>query len=178
MLCKEEHAKALDKTVFPGMQGGPLEHIIAAKAICFREAMEPNFKTYAKQIIANAKVLAETLMQGGVRLASGGTDNHLLLCDMTSVELTGKIAEEALDKAAITVNKNMIPFDKRKPLDPSGVRIGTAALTTRGMREDEMKRVGKWILEVLRAPIDEAVLKRVRGEIGEFTKNFPVPGIA
>jgi len=178
VLCKEAHAKALDKTVFPGMQGGPLEHIVAAKAICFREAMEPSFKTYARQIVANAKALAETLMQGGIRLASGGTDNHLMLCDMTSVGLTGKMAEESLDKAAITVNKNMIPFDQRKPLDPSGIRIGTAALTTRGMREDEMKRVGKWILEVLRAPNDEAVLQRVRGEIGEFTKSYPVPGIA
>jgi glycine hydroxymethyltransferase len=178
VLCKETHAKNLDKTVFPGMQGGPLEHIVAAKAICFREAMEPSFKDYARQIVANAKTLAETLMQGGVRLASGGTDNHLMLCDMTSVGLTGKIAEESLDKAAITVNKNMIPFDQRKPLDPSGIRIGTAALTTRGMREADMKRVGKWILEVLRAPNDEAVLKRVRGEIGEFTKSYPVPGIA
>ncbi|HEV8070109.1 MAG TPA: serine hydroxymethyltransferase [Planctomycetaceae bacterium] len=177
VLCKEAHAKALDKTVFPGMQGGPLEHVVAAKAICFREAMEPSFKTYARQIVANAKALAETLMQGGIRLASGGTDNHLMLCDMTSVGLTGKIAEESLDKAAITVNKNMIPFDQRKPLDPSGIRIGTAALTTRGMREDEMKRVGKWILEVLRAPNDEVVLQRVRGEIGEFTKSYPVPGI-
>jgi glycine hydroxymethyltransferase len=177
VLCKEEHAKNLDKTVFPGMQGGPLEHIIAGKAICFREAMDPSFKGYARQIVANAKTLADTLLQGGVRLASGGTDNHLILCDMTSVGLTGKIAEESLDKAAITVNKNMIPFDQRKPLDPSGVRIGTAALTTRGMREDEMKRVGKWILEVLRAPNDEAVLQRVRGEIGEFTKSYPVPGI-
>jgi glycine hydroxymethyltransferase len=178
VLCKETHAKALDKTVFPGMQGGPLEHIVAAKAICFREAMEPAFKDYARQIIANAKTLAETLMQGGVRLASGGTDNHLMLCDMTSVGLTGKIAEESLDKAAITVNKNMIPFDQRKPLDPSGIRIGTAALTTRGMREAEMKRVGKWILDVLRAPNDETVLQRVRGEIAEFTKSYPVPGIA
>jgi glycine hydroxymethyltransferase len=178
VLCKETHAKALDKTVFPGMQGGPLEHIIAAKAICFREAMDPSFKNYARQIVANAKALAETLMQGGIRLASGGTDNHLMLCDMTSVGLSGKIAEESLDKAAITVNKNMIPFDQRKPLDPSGIRIGTAALTTRGMREDEMKRVGKWILEVLRAPADESVIKRVRSEIGEFTKSYPVPGIA
>jgi glycine hydroxymethyltransferase len=178
VLCKEAHAKALDKTVFPGMQGGPLEHIIAAKAICFREAMDPSFKTYARQIVANAKTLAETLVQGGIRLASGGTDNHLMLCDMTSVGLTGKIAEESLDKAAITVNKNMIPFDQRKPLDPSGIRIGTAALTTRGMREDEMKHVGKWILEVLRAPTDENVLQRVRGEIGEFTKSYAVPGIA
>jgi glycine hydroxymethyltransferase len=177
VLCKEEHAKALDKSIFPGMQGGPLEHIIAAKAICFREASEPGFKTYARQIVANAKTLAETLMQGGIRLASGGTDNHLMLCDMTSVGLTGKIAEESLDKAAITVNKNMIPFDQRKPLDPSGIRIGTAALTTRGMREEEMKRVGQWILDVLRAPNDEKTLQRVRGAIGEFTKGYPVPGI-
>jgi glycine hydroxymethyltransferase len=178
VLCKETHAKALDKSVFPGMQGGPLEHIVAAKAICFREALEPGFKDYARQIVANAKTLADTLMQGGIRLASGGTDNHLMLCDMTSVGLTGKIAEESLDKAAITVNKNMIPFDQRKPLDPSGIRIGTAALTTRGMREAEMKRVGKWILEVLRAPTDETVIQRVRGEIGEFTKSYAVPGIA
>jgi glycine hydroxymethyltransferase len=178
ILCKEAHAKAIDKTVFPGMQGGPLEHIVAAKAVCFREALQPSFKDYARQIIANARVLAETLMKGGVRLASGGTDNHLMLCDVTAVGLTGKIAETALDRAAITVNKNMIPYDQRKPLDPSGIRIGTAALTTRGMREDAMKRVGGWILEVLRAPEDAAVTERVRREIGEFTKDYPVPGIA
>lgn len=177
VLCKEAHAKALDKTVFPGMQGGPLEHVVAAKAVCFREALQPAFKDYARQIVANAKTLAESLMQGGIRLASGGTDNHLMLCDVTAVGLTGKIAEAALDRAAITVNKNMIPYDQRKPLDPSGIRIGTAALTTRGMREAEMKRVGAWILQVLRAPEDEAVLTRVRGEIAEFTKSFPVPGI-
>ena len=146
VLCKEPHAKALDKTIFPGMQGGPLEHIIAAKAVCFREAMQPAFKDYGRQIVANSKTLAETLMQGGIRLASGGTDNHLMLCDVTAIGLTGKIAEEALDRAAITVNKNMIPYDQRKPLDPSGIRIGTAALTTRGMKESEMKRVGAWIL--------------------------------
>jgi glycine hydroxymethyltransferase len=177
VLCKEAHAKALDKTVFPGMQGGPLEHIIAAKAVCFREAMLPAFKEYGRQIVANAKTLAETLMRGGIRLASGGTDNHLMLCDVTAVGLTGKIAEEALDRAAITVNKNMIPYDQRKPLDPSGIRIGTAALTTRGMKEAEMKRVGAWILQVLRMPADTGVLDRVRSEISEFTKAFPVPGI-
>ena len=177
VLCKEGHAKALDKTIFPGMQGGPLEHIIAAKAVCFREAMQPSFKEYGRQIVANSKTLADTLMQGGIRLASGGTDNHLMLCDMTAVGLTGKIAEVALDRAAITVNKNMIPYDQRKPLDPSGIRIGTAALTTRGMRESEMKRVGAWILQVLRAPEDAAVLQRVRNEIAEFTKGYPVPGI-
>jgi glycine hydroxymethyltransferase len=177
VLCKEGHAKALDKTIFPGMQGGPLEHIIAAKAVCFREAMQPAFKEYGRQIVANSKTLAETLLQGGIRLASGGTDNHLMLCDVTAVGLTGKIAEESLDRAAITVNKNMIPYDQRKPLDPSGIRIGTAALTTRGMRESEMKRVGAWILQVLRVPEDAAVLQRVRNEIAEFTKAYPVPGI-
>jgi len=177
VMCKEAYAKDLDKTVFPGLQGGPLEHIIAAKAVCFLEALQPSFKTYAKQIVANAKVLADTLMSGGIKLASGGTDIHLMLCDVTAIGLTGKIAEQALDLAGITVNKNMIPYDVRKPLDPSGIRIGTAALTTRGMKEDEMKRVGGWILAVLRAPEDATVSERVRGEIAAFTKAYPVPGI-
>jgi Glycine/serine hydroxymethyltransferase len=177
ILCKEEHAKAVDKTVFPGLQGGPLMHIIAAKAVCFHEALQPSFAEYARQVVANAKTLSETLMAGGIRLASGGTDNHLMLCDMTAIGLSGKIAEEALDRAGITVNKNMIPYDQRKPLDPSGIRIGTAALTTRGMKQDEMKKVGAWILEVLKSPDDTSVATRVRGEIAEFARNFPVPGI-
>ncbi len=178
ILSRKEYAKDIDRSVFPGMQGGPLCHIIAAKAICFGEALQPEFKAYGQQIIDNARTLAETLVAGGISLASGGTDNHLMLCDVTSIDLTGKIAEKALDRAGITVNKNMIPFDKRKPLDPSGIRIGTAALTTRGMKEDEMKRVGAWILEVLAAPRDEAVTKKVSGEIAEFASAFPVPGIA
>lgn len=177
VLTKATHAKEIDKTVFPGMQGGPLMHIIAAKAVCFDEALQPSFKEYGRQIVANAKTLAEVLMGGGVKLASGGTDNHLMLCDVTPLGLTGKIAEIALDKAHITVNKNMIPFDQRKPLDPSGIRIGTAALTTRGMKEGEMKKVGAWILEILRAPEDQATITRVQGEIRELTKSFPVPGI-
>jgi len=177
ILTKKENAKAINRTVFPGMQGGPLMHIIAAKAVCFLEALRPEFKAYAGQIIANAQVLAETLTAGGITLASGGTDNHLMLADVTAVGLSGKIAEEALDRAGITVNKNMIPYDKRKPLDPSGIRIGTAALTTRGMNEDAMRSVGNWILSVLGAPEDTAVIERVRGEIREFTKDFPVPGI-
>lgn len=177
ILCQEQHAKEIDKVVFPGLQGGPLMHIVAAKAVCFQEAMQPSFKEYGRQIVANAKTLAETLSSGGIKLASGGTDNHLMLCDMTSIGLTGKIAEKSLDHAGITVNKNMIPYDQRKALDPSGIRIGTAALTTRGMREDEMKSVGKWILRVLNAPEDTSVIESVRGEIREFTKNFPVPGI-
>lgn len=176
ILTKKANAKDIDRTVFPGMQGGPLMHIIAGKAVCFAEAMKPEFKTYAEQVISNAKTLAEVLMAGGITLASGGTDNHLILCDMTAVGLSGKIAEEALDKAGITVNKNMIPYDKRKPLDPSGIRIGTAALTTRGMKNDEMNRVGAWILEVLKAPENAAAQEKIRGEIRDFAQSYPVPG--
>lgn len=178
VLCKQEYAQTLDKTVFPGLQGGPLMHIIAAKAVCFLEALQPSFKQYAAQIIENAKTLAETLQRGGLKLASGGTDNHLMLCDVTAIGLTGKIAEAALDRAGITVNKNMIPYDQRKPLDPSGIRIGTPALTTRGMKADEMRQVGEWILEVLRAPDDAKLTDRVRQEISEFAEKYPVPGIA
>lgn len=177
VLCREEYAKDLDRWVFPGLQGGPLMHIIAAKAVCFHEALLPTFKDYARQIIANAKVLAETLQSGGIRLVSGGTDNHLMLCDVTSIDLTGKIAEKALDEAGITVNKNMIPFDERKPLDPSGVRIGTAALTTRGMKEPEMKKVGAWILRTLKSSDNADALKTIRGEIAEFARAYAVPGI-
>ncbi|MCA9096061.1 MAG: serine hydroxymethyltransferase, partial [Planctomycetaceae bacterium] len=178
VLMKKKYAKDLNREVFPGIQGGPLEHVIAGKAVCFKEAATDDFKAYARQIVANAKALAETLMAGGIKLASGGTDNHLMLCDVTAIDLSGKIAEEALDKAGITVNKNMIPYDQRKPLDPSGIRIGTAALTTRGMKEDEMKKVGAWILKVLGAPEDEANIATVKGEIEEFAQSFPVPGIA
>jgi len=178
ILTKENNARALDRTVFPGMQGGPLAHIVAAKAVCFHEALQPEFTTYAQRIVANAQTLAETLMAGGIMLASGGTDNHLMLADVTAIGLTGKVAEQALDRAAITVNKNMIPFDQRKPLDPSGIRIGTAALTTRGMGEPEMRQVGKWILEVLNQPEDTTVSERVRSEITDFCQAFPVPGIA
>ena len=177
ILTRAANARAIDKTVFPGMQGGPLVHIIAAKAVCFLEALQPEFKAYARQIVANAKTLAEALLAGGIKLASGGTDNHLMLADVTAIGLSGAIAEKALDRAGITVNKNMIPFDQRKALDPSGIRIGTPALTTRGMKEAEMKRVGGWILQVLRAPDDAAVGDRVRGEIREFSKSYPVPGI-
>lgn len=177
VLCRQQHAAALDKTVFPGMQGGPLMHIVAAKAVCFGEAAQPSFKTYAQQVVDNARVLAEELMKGGIRLASGGTDNHLMLCDMTSVGLTGKLGEQALDRAGITVNKNMIPFDQRKPLDPSGIRIGTAALTTRGMKSDDMRKVGEWILEVLRNHDNYDIVGRVREEVRQFAKSFPVPGV-
>ena len=178
VLTREANARNLDRSIFPGMQGGPLCHIVAGKAVCFGEALEPSFREYAQSVIDNAQVLAETLVAGGLQLASGGTDNHLMLADVTPVGLTGKIAEESLDRAGITVNKNMIPFDQRKPLDPSGVRIGTAALTTRGMGTDEMKRVGGWILEVLGAADDESVGEKVRDEIAAFCSDFPVPGIS
>lgn len=177
VLCRKESAKDLDRSVFPGMQGGPLMHIVAAKAVCFGEALKDNFKQYAQQVVDNAQTLAETLTSGGLRLASGGTDNHLMLCDVTAIDLGGSIAETTLDRAGITVNKNMIPFDQRKPMDPSGIRIGTAALTTRGMKQDEMQRVGGWILQALRNTENESELDRIRGEIKEFAAAFPVPGI-
>jgi glycine hydroxymethyltransferase len=177
-MCKAEYAKDLDRTVFPGIQGGPLMHVVAGKAVCFGEALHADFKTYAQQIIDNAKVLAETLIAGELPLSSGGTDNHLMLADMTAIGLTGRLAEEALGRAGITVNKNMIPFDERKPLDPSGIRIGTPALTTRGMGTDQMKLIGNWMLEVLRSPDDEAVSTSVRRAVLELCQQFPVPAAA
>ena len=177
-LSKEEYGKTINSRVFPGIQGGPLMHVVAGKAICFAEAMQPEFKQYGQQVIDNAKALAEVLLAGGLKLVSGGTDNHLLLVDVTPLGLGGKLAEHALDHCGITVNKNMIPFDERKPVDPSGVRVGTPALTTRGMGVAEMKTIGKWMLEALRAPEDDAVLKRISGEIKTLCKQFPVPAAA
>ncbi len=177
ILCRKEHAANVDRSVFPGIQGGPLMHIVAAKAVCFGEALRPEFKAYGQQIVDNARTLAETLMSGGLRLVSGGTDNHLMMCDVTTIGLSGKIGEHALEKSGITVNKNMIPYDQRKPMDPSGVRIGTAALTTRGMKTDEMKRVGAWILAALKGHDNAAELERIRLEIAEFARAYPVPGI-
>ena len=175
VLCKSEYARDLDRSVFPGLQGGPLMHVVAGKAVCFGEALQPEFKTYCQQVINNAQALAEVLIAGGLRLMSGGTDNHLMLVDVTSLDIAGKIAEEALDRCGITVNKNMIPFDERKPLDPSGIRVGTPALTTRGMAEDEMRTIGDWMLQVLRSPEDESVLQRIRQEVSNLCQNFPVP---
>jgi glycine hydroxymethyltransferase len=175
ILCKEAWIQKVNSAVFPGMQGGPLMHVIAAKAIAFAEALQPGFKAYGQQIIANAKTLADELIKAGFRLVSGGTDNHLLLVDVVSRGTTGKVAEQALDAAGITVNKNMIPFDQRPPLDPSGVRIGTPALTTRGMKEAEMRTIGKWIGEVLAAPEDKGVQERVHGQVRELCQQFPAP---
>lgn len=175
ILCRQDDLKAINRSVFPGIQGGPLMHVIAGKAVCFGEALQDEFKTYARQVVANAKTLAETLLSSGLRLVSGGTDNHLLLVDVTAVGLGGKLAEATLERCNITVNMNMIPFDTRKPMDPSGIRIGTPALTTRGMGEDEMRKIGGWIYEALTHAEDEAVLARIGGEIRELCESFPVP---
>jgi glycine hydroxymethyltransferase len=175
ILCREQYLKDINRSVFPGIQGGPLMHIVAAKAVCFGEALTDDFKAYGRQVVDNAKALAETLMSAGLRLVSGGTDNHLMLVDVTAVGLGGKKAEATLDHCGITVNMNMIPFDTRKPMDPSGIRIGTPALTTRGMGTEEMKRVGAWIHEALTHCDDQAVLSRIAGEIRELCEHFPVP---
>lgn len=175
VLCRQEYAADLNRSVFPGLQGGPLMHVVAGKAVCFGEALKPDFKTYAASIIKNAKTLAETLVAGGLSLVSGGTDNHLLLVNVTGLGIGGSTAEKALGACEITVNKNMIPYDQRKPMDPSGIRIGTPALTTRGMGEAEMKKIGSWILEALKSPTDAAVHARIRSEVAELCKTFPVP---
>ena len=176
ILCKQAYAKDVDRAVFPGIQGGPLMHVIAGKAACFGEVLTPAFTKYAQQVVENAKTLADVLMTGGAKLVSGGTDNHLILADVTALGTTGRQAEQALDRCGITVNKNMIPFDQRKPMDPSGIRIGTPALTTRGMGSDEMHCIGGWILDVLRSPEDEELTERIRGQVGELCRQFPVPG--
>jgi glycine hydroxymethyltransferase len=177
IMCKEEHAKRVNKAIFPGLQGGPHDHITAARAVAFAEALKPDFQEYAAQVIKNAKVLAEELMNYGFKIISDGTDNHLMLIDMGSKESTGKIAEKALEDAGLSVNKNMIPYDPRTPFDPSGIRIGTPAVTTRGMKEDEMKTLARWINEVCENPEDEATLERVKAEVKTLCANFPVPGV-
>jgi glycine hydroxymethyltransferase len=174
ILSRQEFAAAIDKVVFPGIQGGPLVHIIAAKAVCFQEARQPEFRDYARQIVANAKVLAETLAAEGFRIISGGTDTHVMLVDVFSKGMLGSEAEKALGEAGITVNKNAIPFDTNPPLRPSGIRLGTPAVTTRGMREAEMQQIGRWIAEVLNARTEPAVLARVRRQVLELAENFPL----
>ncbi|MDX8047720.1 serine hydroxymethyltransferase [Gracilibacillus sp. S3-1-1] len=174
VLCKEEFAKKLDKTVFPGLQGGPLMHVIAAKAVAFKEALQPSFKEYAKNIIENAKKFGEVLEAEGIRTVSGGTDNHLLLLDVRGLELTGKDAEAALDEVGITTNKNTIPFDPESPFVTSGVRVGTAAVTTRGFGEAEMEEVAKIIALTLKNPKDEATLQEARERVTALTSKFPL----
>ena len=174
VMCKEAFAKDLDRAVFPGIQGGPLMHVIAAKAVSFKEALTEEFRDYQRQIVANAKRLAERLIERGFRIVSGGTDNHVFLLDVAAAGLTGKVAEKALEAAGITVNKNTIPYDPNPPLVASGIRIGAPALTTRNMREPEMDQVGDFIAEVLRAHEDSAVHERVRGQVRELCERFPL----
>jgi glycine hydroxymethyltransferase len=174
ILSKADLGPAIDKTVFPGMQGGPLVHIMAAKAICFHEAMQPEFKDYARQVVANAKVLAATLAGQGFRIISGGTDTHVMLVDVFAKGMLGSEAEKALGEAAITVNKNAIPFDQNPPLKPSGIRMGSPALTTRGMKEDEMRQIGRWIAEALEHRSDTSVLNKIRRQVLDLAEAFPL----
>jgi glycine hydroxymethyltransferase len=177
LMCKQLHAKAIDRAVFPGLQGGPHNHTTAAIAVALGEAATPAFKTYAHQIVANSRALAAGLRERGFDLVSGGSDNHLILCDLTGKGVPGKVASRALDQAGIVVNYNTVPFDPRKPFDPSGIRIGTAATTSRDMKEAEMKRIAAWIDEVVARPDDETVTRRVAAEVAEMCRSHPAPGI-
>jgi glycine hydroxymethyltransferase len=174
VLAKAEHAEKLDKSMFPGLQGGPLMHIIAAKAVCFGEALTEGFRAYQRRVVGNARVLGETLVANGFDLVSGGTDNHLLLVDLRRHALTGRTAEEALHRAHMTVNKNAVPNDPQKPWVTSGIRVGTPALTTRGMGEDEMRAIGGWMARVLEKPADEALAREVGGQVLELTAGYPL----
>jgi len=175
VMCRANWIAKINSAVFPGLQGGPLMHVVAAKAVAFLEASQPEFKTYIAQTLVNAKVLAEEMQRHGYPVSSGGTDNHLMLVDVFAKGVTGKQAEVALDKAGITVNKNMIPFDSRPPMDPSGIRLGTPALTTRGMKADDMKKVAAWISQVLANHDDTAALERIRGEVRSLCEQYPAP---
>jgi glycine hydroxymethyltransferase len=179
LMCTEEHAKAIDKAIFPGLQGGPHNHTTAAIAVALKEAATPEFSAYAHQIVANAKALAAELTARGFDLVSGGTDNHLILVDLTSKGVTGKVAAKALDKARLETNFNTVPFDPRKPFDPSGLRIGTPSVTSRGMGESEMRQIAAWMDEVVTAAAsgDDATLDRVAGEVTDLCKGFPAPGL-
>lgn len=177
LMCKEGHAKAIDRAVFPGLQGGPHNHTTAALAVALREAATQEFQKYAVQIVANAKALAAAMNERGFTLITGGTDNHLILCDLTSKNVSGKIAAKALDAAGIELNYNSVPFDTRKPFDPSGIRIGTAAVTSRGFKEPQMVQIAEWMAQVVAAPADETLGRRISGEIRELCAKFPAPGI-
>ncbi|MGA9087101.1 MAG: serine hydroxymethyltransferase, partial [Methanoregula sp.] len=174
IMCNSEYAQAIDKAVFPGMQGGPLMHTITAKAVCFEEALKPSFTEYNKQIVKNAKVLAETLMDNGIRLVSGGTDNHLMLIDLTGQHLTGLEAEVALGKAGITVNKNTIPNETKSPFVTSGLRVGTPAVTSRGMKEAEMRQIGTWISAVVKDIKNETLIQKINREVTAMAGKFPI----
>ena len=174
IMCRQKHAAAIDKAVFPGNQGGPLMHVIAAKAVAFGEALRPDFKDYQKQVLANARVFAETLTEGGLRIVSGGTDCHMFLVDLRPVGVKGKDAQEILEKVRITVNKNAIPYDPEKPMTASGIRIGTPAITTRGMKEPEMRRIARWIIDALKNPGSDDLLSRINSEVKNMCAQFPL----
>jgi glycine hydroxymethyltransferase len=178
-MCKEAWAKKIDSAVFPGLQGGPLMHIIAAKAVAFGEALKPDFKTYSAQVIKNAQALAEALKSKGYRLVSGGTDNHLMLIDLRGKDpnLTGAAVELWLQQAGIIVNKNMVPYDTRKPMETSGIRVGTPALTTRGLKEEEMSKVATWFDRAASSTGNPETLEKIKGEVVEFTKHYPLPHV-
>lgn len=178
ILCKQEHARIIDRAVFPGLQGGPHDHTTAALAVALKEASLPSFVEYCQRVVATARVLGESLLSLGFDLVTGGTDNHLLLIDLSSKGVPGKVAAQALERAGIVVNANTVPFDKRKPFDPSGIRLGTPALATRGFSVKEMPQIARWIAEVVAAPDDEAVAARVAGEVKEMCASFPAPGLA
>jgi glycine hydroxymethyltransferase len=175
VMCPAEHAKAIDSMVFPGIQGGPLMHVIAAKAVCFHEALQPQFRDYQRQVVINAKALAAGIAKHGYRIVSGGTDNHLMLVDLRPKEINGKIAQETLDRAGITVNKNGIPFDTYPIFKPGGIRVGTPAVTTRGMKEEEMLDIADLLAEALEKREDTAGLERIRDKVRELTRRFPLP---
>jgi glycine hydroxymethyltransferase len=174
ILCKEEFAKNVDKAIFPGLQGGPHDNVTAAIGVCLHEASQPDYTAYCKQVILNAQTIAEEMIKRGFVVATGGTDNHMLLVDVTAKGSTGKKAQEALDLANIATNANMIPGDKRSAFDPSGIRFGTPAVTTRGLKEDEMRLIAHWIADVIEAGDDEAVIQRVRGEVVALCEQFPL----
>lgn len=172
IMCSADEARNIDRSVFPGMQGGPLMHTITAKAVCFKEALHPSFKSYCRQVVNNSKAIAETFMDGGLDLVSGGTDNHLVLLDLTNQGITGLEAEQTLERAGITVNKNTIPRETRSPFVTSGLRVGTPAVTSRGMKEEEMRMIGEWICLVLRDIGDEATIRKVKEEVAEFAGRY------
>ena len=177
LLCREEHAKAIDKAVFPGIQGGPHNHTTAAIAVALKEALEPSFKDYAAQIVKNAKALADALTEKGYNLITGGTDNHLLLIDLTNKNVTGKIAAKALDTAGIVLNYNAVPYDTRKPFDPSGIRLGTSSVTSRGFKENEMLMIADWMNQVISDPENEKMLGKIAGDVKDLCAKFPPPGL-
>ena len=177
-MCRAERASAIDQAVFPGLQGGPHDHTTAAIAVALKEAADPSFRTYAQQVVANARTLAETLLEAGLGLVSGGTDNHLILIDLSNRGVPGKTVARALDRAGLVTNYNTVPYDPRPPFNPSGLRIGTPAVTTRGMREAEMREIGQWIVQGIEAARtrDETALLRIQDAVRELAESFPIPG--